>query len=70
MELTKNTSSDCQLSYKLDKKKYCKVTYLNRKGGTKELHERSSLELIFLTMSVFSLFHFVALMKILASIRG
>ena len=35
MELTKNTSSRSQLSYKLDKKQ-CKETYLNWKGNTKE----------------------------------
>ena len=41
MELTKNTSSFCQLSYKLEKKKRYKVTYLNWKENTKEHTEEA-----------------------------
>ena len=35
VELTKNTSPDSQLFYKLEEKKHCKVTNLNWKGNSK-----------------------------------
>ena len=41
MELTKNTSSRSQRYFKLEKKKHCKVTYLNWKGNTKEHTEEA-----------------------------
>ena len=41
MQLTKNTSCDAHFSYKLEKKKHCKVTYPNWKGNTKEHTEEA-----------------------------
>ena len=41
MDLPKNTSSRNQLSYKLEKKKHCKVSYLNWRGNTKEHTEEA-----------------------------
>ena len=37
----KKTSSYSQLSYKLEKKKHSRETYLNWKGNTKELTEKA-----------------------------
>ena len=65
MELTKNTSPHSQLFIRLKKKEHCKVSYFNWKGNTRKKLSR----FYHLIMSIFSLFHFVASMKILASIR-
>ena len=66
MELTKTIWSHSQLSYKA-RKKHCRVSYLKGKANRKE-HMEDSSRTYHLIMSTFSLFHFVALMKILASI--
>ena len=57
MELTKNTSSDSHLFDKLEKKKHCKVTYLNWKVNRKEhtveaLHNLSSNNVYLLFVSL------------------
>ena len=41
MELTRNTSSRSQLSNKLEKKKHCKLSYLDWKGNTQEHMEEA-----------------------------
>ena len=57
-----NTSSNNQLSYKLEKQN-CKVSYLNWKGNTKNKRKKVS-RTYHLVMSIFRLFHFFACMKI------
>ena len=69
VKLTKNTSSHSQLSYKLGKKKHCKVNYINSKKKAERNTRKKFSRTYHLIMSIFSLFHFVASMKTLASIR-
>ena len=68
MELTKNTSSDSQLFYKLEKNNIVKSLTLTGKETQRNKRKKRS-RTYHLIMSVFSLFDFVASMKILASIR-
>ena len=66
-KLTKNTSSHSQLSYKLEKKnivKWLTLTGKETKRNTRKKLSRSN----HLMMSIFSLFRFIASMKILTSI--
>ena len=65
-ELTKNTSSLSQLSYKLEKDI---VKLLTLTGKETQRNTRKKLSRTYhLIMSIFSLFYFVGSMKILASI--
>ena len=67
MGLTKNTLSHSQLSCKLEKKVVNGLT-LNRKETKRNTRKKIS-RTYHLIMSIFSLVHFVASMKILALIR-
>ena len=68
MELTKNALCHSQLSISYKKKKHWKVTLT---GNETKRNTRKKLSTIYhLIMSIFSSFHFVCSMKILALIRG
>ena len=61
MGLAKNTLSDSELFYKLEKKKHCNVTYLKWKGKTKEHTEEAlqnlSSDNVYLLFVSFCRFH-------------
>ena len=66
MELTKNTSSRSQLSYKLEQKVVKGLTLTGKKTQRNTLNKFSRTYHVM--MFFFSFFHFVASMKILDSI--
>ena len=67
MELTKNNSCHSQLSHNLERNI---VKLLTLTGKQTERSPRKKLSTTFhVIMSLFSLFHFVTSMKLLASIR-
>ena len=68
MALTKNTSSHSQLCYKLEKKNIVKCLTITGKETQRNTPKKLSTTCHVIT-SIFSLFNFVASMKILASIR-
>ena len=61
MEFTKDTSCRSQLSYKIEKKKHCEVTYINSKRNTKEHTEEAPKDLssdsVYLLFVSFCRFH-------------
>ena len=67
MEITKNNSCHSQLSYSL-KRKIVKWLTLSGKE-TERITEKKLSTIYHLKMSIFFLFHFVASIKPLASIR-
>ena len=66
MELTKNTSSRSQLSYKLEQKVVKGLTLIGKKTQRKTLNKLSRTYHV--TMFFFFLFHLFASIKILDSI--
>ena len=68
MELTKNTSSHNRLSYKLEKQNVVKRLNITGKETQRNTRKKLSKTCHVITF-IFSLFHFVVSMKILASIR-
>ena len=67
-ELTKNNSSHSQSSYNLERNRVKRLTLT---GKQTERNTRKKLSTTcYLIMSIFSLLHFVASMKLLASIRA
>ena len=69
MEVTKNNRSHSQLSFKLEKK-HCNLSYCTLTGKQRERNTGNKLSRSYnLIMSIFSSFHFVAVMKIVATIR-